>query len=658
MANSDYAAALRRGRKRYQETVTSGLYPYLPALDDAISYTEVASEVDLGLVDIPLSKIIGTRTEGRTNAFADNFMPLLPEKSEFAMKWAALFDHQVRDGIREPIVVYEFMGRFYVQEGNKRVSVLKYLGAYSVPSYVTRVVPKRTDEKNNRLYYEFMEFYQVSLNYDVWFSKEGSYRRLLELMGKEPGVRWDEEERLLFRSAYGRFSKVFEMSGGERLQITASDAFLIYTGIFSYEEVKGQTEREMNQNLRQSWQEIELAAGGGNVELVEQPEQEAESSRSRFFDWLVPNNGPELGSLKAAFLYAKTVETSSWTYSHELGRLYLDQVFDGKFQTMAIDQVNTDEQMEEAISRAISSGCDLIFATSPQMVEQCVRSAILHPQIRFYVCSINQSYSSVCTYYARMYESKFLMGAIAAAMADSDRLGYIADYPIYGVIANINAFAMGARMINPRVRVYLEWSRMKGADPERRLKEKGITFISGIDTIVPERASRAYGLYALKEDGGVRNIAMPIWHWGKFYERIVRMICSGSASGAASRSGRAVNYWWGMSADVVDVICSEIMPHGTHRLIDFLRSSIRAGSFHPFDGLIYSQNGIVRCTSRESLSPEEIVTMNWLAENVEGHIPAAEEMTEEAQELMKFQGIVPEKKEGTEEATDEDLGSV
>lgn len=53
------------------------------------------------------------------------------------------------------------------------------------------------------------------------------------------------------------------------------------------------------------------------------------------------------------------------------------------------------------------------------------------------------------------------MGAIAGAMAENGRLTYIADYPIYGSIANINAFALGAKMINPRAKVFLEWSTKK-----------------------------------------------------------------------------------------------------------------------------------------------------------------------------------------------------
>ena len=120
MALYDYSGALKNGRRRYQDALQKGRYPYLPVLDDILSYTEIVSEVSLGVMDIPLEKIVGTKTEGRTRAFADNFMPLLPEKSEFGAKWAALYDHQIHEGIHDPIVAYEFMNKFYVQEGNKR----------------------------------------------------------------------------------------------------------------------------------------------------------------------------------------------------------------------------------------------------------------------------------------------------------------------------------------------------------------------------------------------------------------------------------------------------------------------------------------------------------------------------------------------------------
>ena len=61
-----------------------------------------------------------------------------------------------------------------------------------------------------------------------------------------------------------------------------------------------------------------------------------------------------------------------------------------------------------------------------------------------------------------MYEAKFLAGMIAGAVTDNERVAYIADYPIYGMIANINAFALGVASVNPRAKVYLAWSKDKG----------------------------------------------------------------------------------------------------------------------------------------------------------------------------------------------------
>ena len=634
MAITDYAAALKKGKRNYQLALAKGAYPYLPALDDILSYTEVTASVNLGLMDIPLSKIVGTKTTGRTNAFAANFMPLLPEKSEFAAKWASLYNHQIDDGIRDPIVVYEFMHRFYVQEGNKRVSVMKFLDSYSIPGTVTRIIPKKTDDKENRLYYEFLDFYEIAGSYDVWFGKEGSYKKLIKLVGKNAGEVWSKDERTAFHAACEKFGRAYRAAYGEKIKLSASDALLIYIELYGYEKLKEETQTQLQSALEKIQKELQLAEKGGQVTLVKDPEP----AKTSLLGKILPTN-PTPESLKIAFLYRKDPETSGWAYLHELGRLHLEQAFGGKLKTLAIEQVNTDDQMKNAVDSAVAAGCNVIFATAVQMVNQCVRSAIQYPKVKFFNCSIKMPYSSVHTYYARMYEAKFLIGAIAAAVSRTDRLGYVADYPIYGSLANINAFALGARMINPYVKVYLDWSRLKEQDGKKRLQQDGLLFISDDDMITPNNPTREYGLYLKNEQGVLENLATPIWHWGKFYERIVTNICNGSSEANSSKKEAAINYWWGMSADVIDVICSGKMPHGTHRLINFLKSSICAGSFKPFDGLIYSQDGIIRCKEGESLQPEDILTMNWLAENVVGEIPRYDELTEEAQMLSGLQGV-------------------
>ncbi len=649
MSAQEYASALKLGRRSYQEAVQKGEWPYLDALDRLLPQAYRPPEVPLGIVDIPLSRIAGTRTEGRTQAFARNFMPLLAEDSEFAMKWSDVYDHQINEGIHDPILAYEYMNQFYVQEGNKRVSVLKFLGAYSIRGSVIRLLPKKDDSLQSRLYYEFVDFYDLAQNCDVWFSKEGSYARLLQLLGKKPGQVWSEDDHMVFNSSYNRFVKAWQKSDLAKLKMNCSDVFLFYLEIFGYDMTSAQTEKEIAQGLGRIRKEIMLADSGNPVELVESPEEvEVTSRKLPILNWLLAGSiEPE--QLQLAFIYTKTTRSSSWTYSHELGRHYLEEAYKGRLVTMAYDSADTDEQVEAAIGQAIADGCNMIFTTAPQMARQSVRMAVLHPEVKIYNCSINLSYSAICTYYARVYEAKFLMGAIAAAMSKTGRLGYIADYPIYGTVANVNAFALGARMIDPEVKVYLEWSRTRDAAAKARLEEMGVRYISGDDMITPNRASREYGLYEIMDDGSLENFATPICHWGKFYERIVKLTCQGTDEKDVTKGKKAVNYWWGMSADVIDVICSKDIPHGTHRLIEFLKNSIRAGSFHPFDGLIYSQNGVIQCREGESLAPEDIVSMNWLAENVIGRIPDFAELNEDAKGLVAVQGVVEKDGEHTEE---------
>ena len=151
MGTTEYADALKLGKKEYKYRVSLGQFPYLPVLDEIVSQADVQTEQNMGLVHIPLEFVVGTSTMGRTYAFAANFMPILEDGTEFSIKWANLADAQLNEGIRDPIKVYEYMNRYYVVEGNKRVSVLKFFNAVSIPAYVTRKIPKYSEDNEVKL---------------------------------------------------------------------------------------------------------------------------------------------------------------------------------------------------------------------------------------------------------------------------------------------------------------------------------------------------------------------------------------------------------------------------------------------------------------------------------------------------------------------------
>ena len=127
--SEEYRKALRRGERDLRRDASAGIYPYLPALDSVLAPGDTAGEVRLGTMEIPLDMVAGTRTEGRQRSFSRTFMPVLAPTTEFAAKWSNLYAIQTTEGFRDPVKVYEYMHRFYVQEGNKRTSVMRYLGA-------------------------------------------------------------------------------------------------------------------------------------------------------------------------------------------------------------------------------------------------------------------------------------------------------------------------------------------------------------------------------------------------------------------------------------------------------------------------------------------------------------------------------------------------
>ena len=125
-AIAQYTAAWKLGQRYYKAALAKGSYPYPQVLEEILNERMSAGRIELGLVDIPAEQIVGTKTHGRRFAFAGNFMPLFDPETEFATKWISLCEAHLGDeGIRDPIRCCEYMGRFYVQEGNKRVSVLK-----------------------------------------------------------------------------------------------------------------------------------------------------------------------------------------------------------------------------------------------------------------------------------------------------------------------------------------------------------------------------------------------------------------------------------------------------------------------------------------------------------------------------------------------------
>ncbi len=87
------------------------------------------------------------------------------------------------------------------------------------------------------------------------------------------------------------------------------------------------------------------------------------------------------------------------------------------------------------------------------------------------------------------------------------------------------------------------------------------------------------------------------------------------------------------------------------QLAELLQRDIENGSLRPFHRVIRSQDGTVCSDGGRWFSPEEILHMDWLCENVDGSIPKFEDLLPFAQPIVRLQGIdrdcLPPEKEAT-----------
>ena len=645
-AAEHYQQALKAGKKAQRHMSHLGLNPHLQILDELLTGYTTAGQEELGTLEIPADRIVGTKTRGRSDAFAANFMPMMPDKSEFALKWQNLCQYHLGEtGIRDPVFCYEFLGKFYVQEGNKRVSVLKYFDAASIMGKVIRIVPGDSERPEVISYKEFLTYFPKTKLYEISFSRLNSFPKLQAALGHDEDHVWTEEERRNFRSSFYYFNRAFEKLREEPMTATPADALLEWLKVYPFEAIKTMTNAELQTSLESIWPTVR---GIGAQDVIDINTKLVQADEKTFKNRRAFSMMPSY--LNLAFIHELLPENSNWVSAHNAGSNYMEEILGEQVVVQRFTGVGTGEEAERAMEIAIKNGAEVIFTTTAPMITACRRGAARHPETKILNCSVGMPYTDVRTYYSRIYEGKFISGAIAGALSKNDTIGYIASYPIFGVIAGINAFALGAQLTNPNAKIALKWSHVSG-DPITELRQMNVDMVSTLD--VPQKGigREDWGMFRMHDNGEREWLASPYWDWGAFYVQIARSILSGEWESSIfnNKDKRAVNYWWGIANGVIGMEVSDAIPDGTKALVNLLMDGIRHGSVDPFQRKVISQDGVMHNDGSNVFTPEEILHMDWLCNNVMGEIPAFEMLSEKAQKITRLQGIYqdeipPEKK--------------
>lgn len=616
---SDYKAAKKKAEKEVRDAVREGRSPYLPVLDALEEVRQSNAIRSIGLLDLPVNRIKGNKEQGRNSAFAANFMPLLDDNTEFALKWSDLYDSYKKEGIRDAIKVYEYMHQFYVQEGNKRVSVSKFGGTDYMLADVTRVIPAKSDDPEVVAYYEYMDFYKVTRNHFIVFRVPGEYTKLAELVGQDLKTVWPEDLCKDLKSAYFRFSRMLKKEFRLEDPYMVSSAFLIYLSIFPLATFSEDSDEQILKNVRLARHELLTEGTLDSVAFLDQADAENQRSSIIANIFAKPRKYTEDEPLKVGFIYDAGVDDSRWIDSHEAGRLYID-VMTGKNVITSVYYTKPDG-IGKAVDKCVTDGCELVFSVCPEYYNEILKAAVKHPEVKFASCSAGQTNPSVRCYQGKIYESSFLIGVLAGLTQlwefgneEGRKIGYLArgTDPINRI--NLNAFAIGVSMADPGCRISLKVAD-RDENYEASWEEEGVKVFSDMEYSPTSNTGLRPGVYKIV-DGKKIYVGASYYNWGKYYLQIVGSVLNGMWNvNEILEKHIAANYWFGLSTGVVDIRVQDISSH-TDKLLDFFRASVVSGT-DPFSGELIDNEGNDR-TFEGSITPGDILTIDWLYGNIDG----------------------------------------
>lgn len=617
-AEEYYKEAVKAGKKDYSS------HGELLCLEDILKGEETVSTVNLGVMEIPLKKVAGTYSHLRSISFSRGFMPLMDGASEFKSKWVSLCKHHLEDGISDAIKVYEYLNYFYVIEGNKRVSVMKFFNAVSISAEVIRLVPKKNlQDKINTIYYEFLDFYNKTKINSIWFSKIGSFNELSELLDNYNPKDIDMDKYKYFeRYIYNVFREVYLKIGGQKLPLTTGDAFLEYAKIYGINKSLGVS--RLVGTLKELTKEL-AHFNEKNIDIQTESNEDSKGMISTISNLITYSK-----KLRVAFVYARSIQSSGWTYGHEIGRQYIQEKFLGQIITKFIQYVPENEQAYDYIKSLAEEGYDVIFTTSPVFRNATLKCSLEYSHIKFFNCSDDKPYEHMSCYFGRIYEPIFLSGIMAGSLTKTNIIGYSATNPTSEIISSINSFALGAKIVNPYSKVQVAWtnewnSHEKFIDVENELITKECDIIFNRNIAMARAASEKHGAYSMlysidKKSNEKKYLAEPIWNWGIYYEKIISSILNDNLKAITERfnsNSKLINFWYGMSEGVVDIYYSKKDVAVTiQKLVEAMRKMIIKKEFDIFTGPIEDNKGRMMVEDGEVLSPDKLFNIDWFVDNV------------------------------------------
>ena len=331
--------------------------------------------------------------------------------------------------------------------------------------------------------------------------------------------------------------------------------------------------------------------------------------------------------VKVGFVYVGPIGDGGWTYEHDKGRLAVEKHFGDRVETIYQENVPEGADAERVMTTMAMQGADLIFTTSFGYMDPTINVAKKFPNVKFEHATGYKRSDNVSTYSARFYEGRAIQGHIAGKMTKTNKVGYIASFPIPEVIRGINSAYIHAKKVNPDIEFNIIWAYTwfdpaKEADAAKALIDQGADVIlQHTDSTAPQAAAKEAGniiTFGQASDMGeyapMPRVSSIIDDWAPYYVARTQAVLDGS--------WESVDTWDGIGPGMVGIgEISDAVPADVKAEALAMRDAIANGTYHPFTGPLKKQDGSDWLGAGETSDDGTLLGMTFYVEGITAEVP-------------------------------------
>ncbi|MCA2010897.1 BMP family ABC transporter substrate-binding protein [Cereibacter sphaeroides] len=332
--------------------------------------------------------------------------------------------------------------------------------------------------------------------------------------------------------------------------------------------------------------------------------------------------------MKVGFIYVGALGDFGWNYAHDQARLAAQEHFGGAIETTFVEAVPEGPDAERVMTQMALSGAQMIFATSFGYGPAVNAVAARFPDVAFeHATGYMQDHPNVSLYNARFHEGRAVIGTIAGRMTETNKIGYIAAFPIAEVLMGINCAYLHAKKVNPDAEMRVVWAftwgdpALEAAAAEALIDQGCDIIMSHTDSTAPLLVAQERGVHAFGQASDMSSFA-PETHltaivdnWAPYYISRIQETLDGSWT--------AGNVWPGLAeGEVLIAPYGPAVPEEVQAEADAMIAAISSGEYNPFTGPLNKQDGSVWLEEGQAADDGMLWGMDFYLEGIEGEIPS------------------------------------